>query len=124
MQHFKSSLALKQHVQAIMTTVITRLYLLTPLRSGDRSLLLSTVAQQEVTDLFACAESQLDASEKTVAGYRRDLMNIGALCNVEQVMVDVITNPADFKLCPNDQREERDITAWTVCPSFLLSRQK
>jgi 3-hydroxy-3-methylglutaryl CoA synthase len=53
--------------------------------------------QQKVAGLFACAESHLDASEKTAAGYQNDLMNITALCNVEDVM-DVVTNPAGFKL--------------------------
>ena len=98
--HFKSPLALKQHVHALVTTLkcngrhFPSELLAEWLHVLDAASAAASGALKEVEALFAAGH---DATPKTVAGYVNDLMNMAALLNVGSVM-DILADPVQFRV--------------------------
>ena len=99
-RHFVSPLAYQQHVQAIITTVKYLGKRAPPHCKSAWDDLQAKAAkkckdvQQQVHALFTNAT---DATPKTVSGYVNDIMNMSAICNVENIM-DVLTNPSQYRI--------------------------
>ncbi len=117
-RHFRSPLALKQHVQAIITSIK---YLGKRIPNGClqawRQILknVSTrcdLAQKSVEQAFP---QVTDATPKTIAGYINHLMNMSASLNVENFM-DILLNPSVYRVelerrCKSPYTESTYITA-------------
>ena len=99
-RHFVSPLAYQQHVQAIITTVKYLGKRAPPQCKSAWDDLHAKAekkckdVQQQVRALFTNAT---DAIPKTVTGYVNDIMNMSAICNVENIM-DVLTNPSQYRI--------------------------
>ena len=100
LRHFKSPLALKQHVQAVVTMLqYHSKHFPSEVRTEWQGILddaatKAASAQQGVEALLAGLE---DATPKTIAGYLNDLMNMTALLNASSVL-EVLAEPTRFRV--------------------------
>ena len=100
LRHFKSPLALKQHVQAVVTTLqYHNKQFPSEVRAKWQGILDDAAtkaanAQQGVEALLTGLE---DAMPKTIAGYLNDLMNMTALLNASSVL-EVLADPTRWRV--------------------------